>query len=319
MSSAICTIFEGHYHFGVAALANSLYTQGFRGALYAGYRGEIPRWASSAKQNNVLDWPGNSTLEVAPGLELHFLPLNTDYHLTNFKPDFMLTLWQSVAGEAEAMFYFDPDIVVTTPWSLFEEWITCGIALCEDINSPLAQYHPMRVAWRRYFEPKGFSLKFKEAIYANGGFIGVSIKNRGFISRWQMLQEAMAPAIGGLNRSSFTALNYPLPFDPFGKTDQDALNATVEACENEIFSFVGQEGMSFKPGVPLMSHALGKNKPWLSQYLIQAINGQSPRTVDRDYWQASKGPILLYSPSLIRAKIIAIKIAALIGRFYRIK
>jgi hypothetical protein len=73
----------------------------------------------------------------------------------------------------KGIFYFDPDIVAAAP-SFFEEWITCGIALCEDVNSPLSINHPRRVAWRRYFGSIGIQLKFKGAIYAKAGFMGVS-------------------------------------------------------------------------------------------------------------------------------------------------
>ena len=52
-------------------------------------------------------------------------------------------------------------------------------------------------------------------------------------------------------------------FAPFGKTDQDALNASVEAYDGEVIRIsVGQEGMAFKAGVPQMTHALGIPKPW---------------------------------------------------------
>ena len=314
MYTSICTLFEGHYHFGVAALTNSLYRQGFRGSVYAGYRGELPSWSNAATENHSLAWPGCRTLKAAEGLQLHFMPLDTDYHLTNYKPDFMLALWQLLSEEAESLFYFDPDIVVTTPWPVFEEWVGCGVALCKDVNSPLARNHPMRIAWRRYFGEKNFALSFKESIYANGGFVGVSKQNMSFLSTWKSIQEAMAPAIGGLARSAFTGSD-PSPFDPFGKTDQDALNAAVEAWDGTM-SFLGKEAMAFEPGSKIMSHALGKRKPWLIEPLAQAVAGRRPRSADSDYWQLANGEIVSQPLGLVKRKLLAIKVASLISRFY---
>ena len=119
MNSSVCTLFEDTYHNGVAALINSLCHQGYQGVVYAGYRGVLPRWALKAQENVSLQWPGSSILEVTQEITVHFLPLNTSYHLTNYKPDFMLKLWDGQAKEVEAIFYFDPDIVVSAPWTFF--------------------------------------------------------------------------------------------------------------------------------------------------------------------------------------------------------
>lgn len=321
MNSVICTLFEGHYHFGLAALTNSLYHQGYRGSIFAGYRGCLPNWSSAAKENQSLNWPGARSLSVAEDLDLHFLPLETDYHLTNYKPDFLIRIWEGPGIGADTMFYFDPDIVVTSVWSFFKEWTDgCGVALCEDVNSPLGENHPRRMAWRKYFGSKGISLTFKEAIYANGGFLGVNKKNKNFLAEWKKIQEAMAPAIGGLNRSAISGIRVSnearKPYAPFMKTDQDALNATVEAWSGSV-SFIGHEGMDFKPGETLLPHAIGTPKPWQLNPLLQVLAGYPPRRVEREYWKYANGAISTQSAGRIFRRQISLKIASFISRFYR--
>lgn len=315
MNTSVCTLFEGHYHHGVAALVNSLHEQGYHGAVYVGYKGNLPAWSAAATENPALAWLGSRTLTIATDLQLHFLPLTTPHHLSNYKPDFMLRLWDGPARAAEAMYYFDPDIVVSTPWELFEEWVAAGVALCEDVNSPLGQFHPIRMKWRRYFGDQNIALRFKEATYANSGFVGVSAQNRSFLTLWQRMQEVMAPAIGGLAKSSFMG-TIPLPFAPFGKTDQDAMNATIEAWEDGNASYVGKEGMAFLPGSPLMTHALGSPKPWDREPLRLALAGQPPRPADRDYWRVANSLISTQPNGLVKQRKFAIQLAALIGRFY---
>ena len=50
MNITLCTLFEGNYHFGVAALSNSLIAAGYAGDLWVGYRGALPGW--------IVDSPG---------------------------------------------------------------------------------------------------------------------------------------------------------------------------------------------------------------------------------------------------------------------
>jgi hypothetical protein len=176
MISSVCTLFEGHYHYGVAALSNSLFKYGFRGTIYAGYRGELPHWALKGIKVKLDKWDDAIILNSIDGLKIVFLKLNTNYSLTNYKPDFMIELWEGPANDSEALFYFDSDILINKSWIHFEQWVNCGVALCEDVNSPLQEFHPRRVGWRNYFTKYNIDLQFKNSIYVNGGFIGL-IKN----------------------------------------------------------------------------------------------------------------------------------------------
>lgn len=323
MNTAICTLFEGHYHYGVATLTNSLYNQGFRGDVYVGYRGQLPHWVLKGKKDSIGKWKEAITLSPVQGLKLIFLALDTTYSLTNYKPDFMMKLWEGPAKNAEALFYFDPDIVINESWACFEEWVNSGVALCEDVNSPIQELHPRRVGWRTYFKNYNFELHFKNQIYVNGGFIGLLKKDISFLTVWIQLQESMSKAIGGLENSIFSNQTYHSSilkmngFQIFDKSDQDALNATIEAYGGTV-SYMGKEGMGFTGGKAIMFHALGSPKPWKTNHLLRSMNGRVPRLFDESYWQNSTYPILAHFKSKKNTKIVSIKISKFLGRFYKV-
>ncbi|WP_207429620.1 hypothetical protein [Pedobacter sp. SYSU D00535] len=319
MTSIICTLVEGKYHYGLAALINSLEFNGFEGEVFVGYRGEIPGWAERAA--SPIDKGSNELriLRIGQKIKINFLSIDTAYHFTNYKPDFLLRVIE--IAQPEAIYYFDPDIVVTAPWTFYQEWVKAGIAVSEDVNSPVSKFHPKRVFWRKYFQQHGFSLTFKDQIYVNGGFLGLCSKNFPFLDDWKRIQEAMAPVIGGLSKSIFGGNNLPAEakgdFAPFGKTDQDALNAALEAWHSQEISYLGKEGMGFTVGPTVMAHALGGPKPWSKKFIKAAFMGVPPSTAEKEFWKNASGTISPFPPGKLRRKKIGISLAALIGRFYR--
>ncbi len=319
MPSAICTLFEGSYHLGVAALANSLFRRGFRGPIYAGHRGPLPEWAERARAIETMPGFAARELPVAEGLRIVFLALDTDHHLTNFKPTFMRQLLDGPARDAQALFYVDPDICVVRDWGYFEQWVDCGVALCEDINSPLPHGHPRRVGWRRYYAPRGLALTFRQAEYVNGGFVGVHRRDREFLTAWCRAMDLMKDEIGSLATASvdsgqaYRSKGFAGCFDT---TDQDGLNVAIEATTMAV-SVIGQEAMGFKPGPALLPHAIGAGKPWQRNYLGAALGGVAPRLADKAYWAHVSGPIAVADAWRRAWKGLDIGAAAAIGRLMR--
>lgn len=319
MNSVICTLFEGSYHYGLAALANSLHGAGFRGRLYAGYRGALPAWTRDAQPLPLPAWRGASILELAGSLSIVFMPLTTEHHLTNHKPEFMLALLDGPARDADALFYLDPDICVVETWRYFEDWVGCGVALCEDLNSPLPEHHPRRVGWQRYFEPRGIPLRFRAAEYVNGGFVGVRTQDRVFLETWEHVMNLMAEEIGSLAAAkvgvaqAFKSTGFAGCFDC---SDQDALNVAVAACRVAV-SVIGQEAMAFKPGPALLPHAVGSGKPWQRSYLGAALKGIAPRLADKAFWANTAAPIAVVGKGRAALKRLDIAAGAVVGRFLR--
>ncbi len=307
MNSAVGTLFEGHYHYGVAALANSLYARGYRGTIYAGYRGELPPWAARATTHD-----GFAEFNPVEGLILRFIPLATKVHLTNFKPDFMLSLLNKHCPQTQSLFYFDPDITVLCRWSFFEEWVRAGVALCADVNPSMPSNHPIRYAWKQFYLPHGFTFRRELDSYFNGGFFGLGREQAGFLECWQRLQELMTPEIGGLQNVNVKDRTFL-----FCKTDQDALNIAAMASESPI-SPMGQDGMDFQHGGGgyVMDHAAGGQKPWRKPFVRNLfLRGNAPSRADKAFFQHVEYPIRLYFPMKVAFKRLSLVAASLLGRF----
>ena len=315
MKCIVATLFEGDYHFGAAALVNSLCRGGFTGTIFAGFRGPLPPWAASRAQSTGT---GRWEMEVTPGVRLVFLKLKTSSHFTNYKPDFLLQL---ESPGTDAVIYIDPDIVFNGTWTYVEEWLSCGVALCEDVNSPFAENHPRRMGWRRAFEPLGYPLRYRERDFANGGFVGLRWEYRELLVTWQKFIAHIATVLGGtdiVNIEGGRTLSGSYGFaDCFSQPDQDALNAALEACPDIPISFLGPQAMGFQSGRALVPHALGPSKPWRRHYIREALGGFPPNAVDRAFWQNVAGPIEVFSPGDISAKRLHVNIGAALGRFIK--
>ncbi|WP_345955126.1 hypothetical protein [Mucilaginibacter sp. PAMB04168] len=314
MSSVICTLFEGHYHFGVASLVNSLQKNGFAGDIFAGYRGSLPFWAADAKESSLPNWPTAYTFTVSDQIQLHFLPLTTEYHLTNYKPNFLLELWDGPAKSADNIFYFDPDITVKCEWEFFESWVQCGVALVHERSmNDMPPSHPLRQWWFKVIEKCGKTVTRDLYSYINGGFCGVNKRHIEFLQTWVSVMDA------GFKYFELSASQFKHKLTRshlFQAQDQDGLNITA-MCSLSPISEIGPEGMDLISGGKIMSHALGSTKPWKKKFIRTALRGKGPSLADKHYWLYAKYPIKAHSDYEQRLKKTSLLLSSFIHRFYR--
>ena len=308
MNITLCTLFEKNYHYGVAALANSLIAAGYQGELWVGYRGALPGW--------IVDAPAfdraSGRLKVAPQLTLCMLELDTPLHFTYYKPTFIREMLEKHAPQADICAYIDPDIVVKSDWPSLAGWFSeDGISLAEDVNWCFPARHPKRLLWARFFAPHGATPRRGLDRYYNAGFIAVSRAHFEFLDLWRRLCDLVVDYNKGAKQ-----LKAGGSAELFHSTDQDALNFALTVCEAPL-NTAGPEAMDFAPGGYYLSHAIGSVKPWHGGFISQALRGRPPSAASKWYWRYANAPIRVYSDGELRKSTLALKIAAAIGRVYK--
>lgn len=308
MTSAVCTLFEGHYHLGAAGLVNSLWASGFRGRVLCGYRGPLPFWSQPSRREEN----GITVRDLGEGFEIWFVPVDTKIHFTNYKPTFLLQTWEHAAGNPDVYYYLDPDIVLRCPWTTLERWAEGGLALSEDVNFYLPPRHPQRTAWRQWLGENGIALNGPpRERYYSAGFIGVPRPLKNFLTLWENVIAKIGETTGSLamlKQGNATAL--------FHTPDQDAMNIAIMCAPIEV-NGAGSESMDFAPGGHMLSHAIGPRKPWRGGFIRQALSGYPPSLPTKSFFQNVTAPIPVFSPGQKSRFEFALKIAAIIGRFYR--
>jgi hypothetical protein len=296
--SHVCTLFEGSYHLGLAALTNSLVANGFRGTIWAGYRGAPPPWAEGNKH------------VVNDTVVLEFILLDVDIHLTNYKPQFMLELIRSGKVDSGYLWYFDPDIVVDVAWEFYASWGRGGVALVQDLNNEFPANHPARATWNEQAGRIGLGEPKPIGKYYNAGFIGVPCSATVTLELWQNFIE--------LASQNGMSLHHFLPgtrANAFYMPDQDGLNAAL-MYDKASHSTMGPEAMAFVPGYAPMAHAIGRPKPWEGCKTLHALKGFRPSKAQKTFYKYCDAPIPVFSPLVNKARKLDLIVASMIGRFY---
>jgi len=298
MSVTFCTLFEGDYHLGAAALLNSLHRSGFNGSFVCGYRGARPAWS-------------HQTADLSP-MRVRWIEITSPIHLTNYKPVFMRSCLHVHTPDAVAVGYLDPDIVVKASWPVMERWVKSdGIALCEDVNASFPSGHPYRITWNEFFARHRLTPVRTLERYYNAGFVSVPRKQENFLTQWEKIIELAGEELGSLSQ-----LKHSGPESLFHTPDQDALNMALLFDPIAIFA-TGPEGMDFLPGGHLLSHAAGGRKPWRGGFFREALSGRPPGTAHKQFHRYADSPVSALSASTLAWRRFELAAAALLGRFYR--
>jgi hypothetical protein len=305
MGDAVFVLFDRDYHLGLGALVNSLVSSGFCGTVYAGYRGDLPPWAVPNREE-----AGIQQFDVGAACAVRFVRVGYEGHLANYKAHFMLTLLGSHAAGAERAFWFDADLVIKAPWRFFQDWVSCGIAICRDIGEPyMSENHPLRKYWRDMAGE--LNLRCRPVLgYFNSGFLGLSAEHVGFLETWRSLIRLMESS--GHSLASNKSGERP---DPMTFRDQDMLNAALMASDIPIAP-VENTSMDFAHGGYIMSHAIWRAKPWRRHYVLDALLGYPPDQPNKQFWRHVREPIAVMSERRRRVAAMSLAAAALIGRFY---
>jgi hypothetical protein len=299
----IVTLYEKDYHYGAGALANSLVKSGFKGLFLVGYKGELPPWVS---QMTVIS---TGEFKLSDDITIKFEHLDINMHFGYFKPNFLLYVFQNYP-DVKKVYYFDPDIVIISPWSFYSSWVKSGVALCLDNSFPFVYHnHPWRTEWRNLALIDNINSSYNYLNhYINSGFVGVMVRDIVLLERWISLTQRYKESGGDISR-----------FEKDGhrsyKGDQDLLNAAITVSPEIKLSIIGAEGMGFNYPVYLMAHAVEGAKPWNARFINQIIfQGTKPSVAAKAFFNNCNYPILIYPKGKLFAKKLNIKIASALSR-----
>jgi hypothetical protein len=307
MKTTLCTLYEGHYHYGVAALVNSLLTSGFTGQLWAGYRGGLADW--------IVQHPGwdasQAKLQVSESFSVHFVHQDTPVFFTYYKAHLMRDVFQRHAPDSDTVAYIDPDIVVKCNWDDIGAWFQGGLGLIEDVNWNIPARHPRRLRWKSWFAQHGIEPKRPMERYYNAGFLSVPREHADFLElldRMCMLVYEYNSGIQHIKAGGAGSL--------FHSTDQDAMNHALSVYEAPLNTAAG-DAMDFAAGGFYFSHAIGSEKPWLGRHLRRALKGRPPSPAMKAYYRFANHPIRVFPPFKFALRRLSLQAASAIGRFYR--
>jgi hypothetical protein len=297
----VVTLAERDYLYGAAALYNSLVLNSFEGLFIVGYRNRLAIPAAPIR-----------ALELASN-RVRLIELSTSIHFTNYKPQFMQEILD-LYPECSSITYIDPDIVVDAPFSWIVGWCEGGPAACADVNWCMPVEHPIR---RQWLQQTGLRAHHNLSLYFNGGFLSVLRSDSRFLSLWQQLIK--------INEDPNTPLDVKGEIfewrkagrsDPFMAIDQDALNIALMAWEGPITT-LGPDAMGFANGSTFLAHALGTPKPWQKHYIKESLSGFPPGHAHKLFWSYVNTHLKVISDIKVFRKKLSIRLASLIGRFYR--
>ena len=297
----MCALAEGSYFKGAAALANSLVRNGFAGHIVIGYRGGLPVWDGPVRPR------AGAAQTIAPGVDIRFLPVEGEWHLSNLKPHFLRRVVAEWPQGFASLWYFDVDIVLKTHWDAFARWSEAGLVLVLDMAETfMPPNHAFRREWRNLAERAGLGHRDVTG-YVNGGCVGLGAGQVGFLQAWETLLDTYA-ADGADMRRMVNRTGKP----EYAKMDQDLLNAAVMATDTP-FCVLGVEAMDAFPSASVMSHAMVFAKPWVRNYIRDAIIGYQPDPAHKAYWFYADGPIRAFTPAEWRRKMLALRVTRLLG------
>ncbi len=301
----VCMMAERSYFHGAAALSNSLVRNGFAGHIVVGYRGMLPVW-----EGPVQPAPGPAQ-ELAPGVDITFVEVTGDWHLSNQKPHFMLRIATEIYPDPASIWYFDVDIVIKTAWSSFTRWVEGGLVLVLDMAETfMPPSHVFRREWRALALRSGLGHRDVTG-YFNGGCVGLPGHELGFLRAWARLLDGYAQ-----DGADMTRMVNRTGKPEYAKMDQDLLNVAVMATDTP-YGVLGVEAMDAFPSASIMSHAMVFDKPWSRNYIRDAIIGFQPDPAHLAYWSYADGPIRSFTAQEWQRKKRILKITRLLGYIKR--